>query len=84
MKYYLYILKSENYSKSYVGISNDVERRLIEHNSGNSFYTKRYRPWKMIYTEDYNSVLDARKREKYLKSCAGRKFLKKIFSTRIV
>lgn len=80
MNYFLYILKSVNNSKSYVGITNDLNRRLLEHNSGKNFYTKRHSPWVMIYNEKYDNLENARKREKYLKSAVGRKFLKKLFN----
>ncbi len=79
MSHFVYILKSESSPKSYVGITSNLERRLREHNSGKNFYTKRYLPWIMIYIEKYDSLLSARSREKYLKSAAGRKFLKGIF-----
>lgn len=80
MIYFIYILRSKNFKKSYVGITNDLKRRLKEHNSKKSFYTKRYVPWEIIYSEKYDNLESARKREKYLKSSAGRKFLKEIFS----
>ncbi|MFA6257435.1 MAG: GIY-YIG nuclease family protein [Candidatus Paceibacterota bacterium] len=80
MNYFLYILKSTVSLKSYVGITNNLNRRLAEHNSGKSFYTKRHCPWTMIYNEKYDSLKEARKREKYLKSASGRKFLKKLFN----
>ena len=80
MKYFIYILKSLTARKSYVGMTNDLDRRLREHNSGKHFYTKRYCPWIMIYNEKYDSLKEARRREKYLKSSSGRKFLKELFS----
>jgi putative endonuclease len=75
--YYLYILKSINYNKSYIGITNNIERRLAQHNQGYSFYTKKYKPWKLIYKKMYINRCEARKREKYLKAASGRKWLKK-------
>ena len=81
MNYALYILKSQTANKSYVGMTNDLERRLLEHNSGKNFYTKRYTPWKVIYQENCDSLVSARKREKYFKSSAGRKVMKKIFES---
>ena len=74
---YIYILKSLNYKKLYVGSTTDLNRRLVEHNSGFSYYTKKYMHWMIIYSEEYINVEDARKREKYFKSAAGRKFIKK-------
>lgn len=61
-------------------MTNDLIRRLSEHNSGKHFYTKRYCPWVMIYSEEYDSLKEARAREKYLKSSSGRRFLKELFS----
>jgi putative endonuclease len=80
MRYFLYLLKSNTANKSYVGITNNLKRRLSEHNSGKHFYTKRYCPWKMIYNEEYDSLIEARAREKYLKSSSGRRFLKELFN----
>ena len=78
--YFLYILRSQVSHKSYTGITNNLSRRLVEHNSGKHFYTKRHYPWIMIYNEECGSLKEARKREKHLKSASGRKFLKEIFS----
>ena len=75
--YIVYVLKSKNFPKSYVGITDNLERRLAQHNDSNSFYTKRYVPWFVIYKEEYENRVEARTREKYLKSAAGRKFLRK-------
>ena len=67
-------------SKSYVGVTDDIDRRLREHNSGKHLYTKRYMPWKLIYSEELASIDEARKREKYYKSTTGRRALKKLFN----
>ncbi len=77
---FVYILLSEKSRKTYTGSTTDLERRIKEHNSGNHSFTKRYIPWKIIYKEECPSLTQARKREKYLKSCAGRKFIKKLFN----
>ena len=79
--YFIYLLKSEVAHKSYVGVTNNLERRLGEHNSGRHAYTKRYLPWRVVYTENYDNFKEARQREKYLKSSSGRKLLKKIFAS---
>jgi putative endonuclease len=75
--YFVYILKSLVARKSYVGISNNPERRIGEHNSGKSCYTKKYKPWRLVFKESFPNRKEARKREKYLKTSAGRKYLKK-------
>jgi len=77
--YFVYILKSLSQQKSYVGITDNLERRLQEHNGGQSIYTKKYRPWVMIYHESYDTIQKAREREKYLKTSSGRRFLKSLF-----
>jgi len=74
--YYIYILLSAKYEKTYVGITNNLEKRLIQHNKGYHFYTKRFLPWKLMYQEEYKTRQKARKREKYFKSAAGRKYIK--------
>jgi len=75
--YFVYVLKSKNFRKTYVGITDNIERRINQHNNGDSFYTKRFLPWVIVHKEEFNDRIDARKREKYLKSSAGRKYLRK-------
>ncbi len=77
--FFIYILKSQVANKSYVGHTDDLDRRIKEHNSGKHFYTKRYLPWKIIYNEKFENADEARKREKYLKTTNGRRFMKNIF-----
>jgi putative endonuclease len=76
--YWTYILKSENYPRSYVGSTDNLKRRFLEHNRGKSRYTSKYLPWKIIYTESFPTLQEARNREKYLKTKTGRKFLKEV------
>ncbi len=54
------------------------EKRLIEHNSGSNAFTRQNRPFVLIYTEEYSTKTEAIKREIFLKSGQGRKFLDKI------
>jgi putative endonuclease len=75
--YYVYILYSLNANKSYVGSTDNPERRLSEHNSGRSYFTDRYKPWVLIYLEEYRDKISALRREKYLKSRSGRRWIKK-------
>lgn len=73
--FYVYALYSSKFNKIYVGQTIDLDKRLIEHNSGLSNYTKRFMPWKIIYTEKVETRTDAMKREKQLKSQKGREFI---------
>ena len=76
--YYVYAIYSKSRNYIYVGISNNVQRRVNEHNHGYSKTTKPYRPFKLIYEEEFKSRIEARNREKYLKGGSGRKFLRKL------
>ena len=67
MFHYVYILRSQKTKRLYIGYTSDLKKRLAEHNSGKSLYTKRYRPWKPIYYEAFLSEEDAREREHKLK-----------------
>ena len=57
-------------------MTQNLERRLKEHNSGETKSNKAYAPFKIVYFEEHENADDARKREKYLKTSAGRRFLK--------
>ncbi len=74
--YYVYLLQSEVDNSWYIGFTNDLNRRLSEHNNGHSFYTKRKIPWILIYYDVSFNKYDAIAREKYLKSGMGRRYLK--------
>ena len=73
MNFYVYIIRSLKDKRCYVGFTIDLERRLREHNDGNTKSTKPFRPWKMIYSERFDSKSDAYKREWHLKHSKGRK-----------
>jgi len=75
--YYVYVIKSQKTNKLYFGFSNNLKRRLQEHNAGKSNYTRRFRPWDLIYYEAYLIEKDARKREVFLKSGSGKRYLDK-------
>lgn len=64
---YVYILKSKKDNNLYVGSTNNLERRINEHNTGLIFSTKSRIPFELVYYEAYKSENDARKREKNLK-----------------
>ena len=68
--FYVYIIKSEHDGSTYIGYSNDLKRRFIEHNRGLSHSTKAQVPWVLVYYEAYRSKADARYREDNLKRYA--------------
>ena len=75
--YYVYAIKNKE-NRIYVGLSKEVDRRLLDHNSGRVFSTKGYRPWDMLFIEACENRIDAREREKYYKSGIGKEYLKSI------
>ncbi len=76
--WYIYVIQSIDRIHQYVGMSSDPESRLIQHNAGQSRYTSAFRPWKIVYTELAGNIEDARRLEKYYKTAAGRRKIKKI------
>lgn len=75
-KYFVYILKSLKDGNLYTGITNNLDRRLYEHNLAYKNSTKSRVPFKMIYSEECLNRIEARKREKYFKSGSGREYIK--------
>ncbi|MFC1622693.1 GIY-YIG nuclease family protein [Patescibacteria group bacterium] len=77
MYYYVYILISLKDNNFYIGYTEDLGRRIKEHNLGKVKSTKYRKPFKLICCEAHINKIDALKREKYLKSSDGKKDLKK-------
>ena len=75
---YVYLLKSSKDGKFYIGCTNDLRRRLQEHNTGKSFATKSRLPLKLVYYEAYLHRKDADERELFFKSGWGRQYIKKV------
>ena len=73
----VYVLRSGKDGSLYIGLTNNPKRRLAEHNRGNNKSTKGRTPYELLFSEDYNTYPEARKREKYLKSGIGRELIKK-------
>lgn len=72
----VYVLHSEAYEKIYVGYTSNLEQRFLSHNElSKKGWTKNYRPWKIVRTEEFLTRSDAATREKQLKSGAGREFI---------
>jgi len=78
MPYYVYVLKSEKDGKRYIGFTDNIERRFIEHCQGKVKSTKNRRPIVMIYTEEFLDKANAMKREAFFKTHSGRNFLESI------
>ncbi len=74
--YYVYVLQSEKDKKFYTGFTEDVYKRLDQHNSGQVASTKRRRPFKIVYFEASMNFQDALHREKYLKTTYGKRYIR--------
>lgn len=77
MFFYVYVLESQKDKENYVGFTTDIRKRIEEHNKGLNFSTRPRRPFKLIYCELCTNENDARRRERYLKTTRGRRFLVK-------
>jgi len=72
----VYVLHSSSFNKIYIGYTSDLANRLLSHNElGTTGYTLKYRPWIIVFTEDYETKTQALKREKQLKGAKGREYI---------
>jgi putative endonuclease len=76
----LYILYSKSIDSYYVGYTNDIHRRLSEHNRKKGKFTDRGIPWHMVYSEDFNTKKEVMDREKLIKSKKSRAFIIELIS----
>ena len=74
---YVYVLWSSKLNKRYVGTTNNVEKRINEHNRGYNKFTSGGIPWLLVLKEEYSTKTEALKRERFLKSGRGRAILDK-------
>lgn len=77
-KSFVYILLSHKDKKTYVGSTIDLDNRIIEHSKGLVLSTKNRRPLELIYEEGFNTIEEARAKEKFYKTSYGRRKLRKI------
>jgi len=77
---YVYVLQSLIDNGYYIGICKDLQRRLNKHNGGAVSSTRKRKPFKRIYSEEYNNYIQARKREKEIKSYEGGNSFKRLIS----
>jgi len=75
--YTVYVL-CDDQGRLYKGCTNNLKRRILEHRRGKTKTTSRMKNIKIIHKEEYSSLVAARKREAYLKTAAGRRYLHKI------
>ncbi len=75
MRGWLYILRNDKTGRYYVGSTNNLERRLKQHKGGHTRTTKVLKTFTLAYTEEYDNILEARLRERQLKSYKSRKYI---------
>ena len=73
--FYVYILQSVLNGRFYVGHSDEIGRRLREHNAGECRYTRRWRPWELVYSEEFQTRSEAMRREREIKKRKSRKYI---------
>jgi len=76
--HYVYILLNDAKTRTYTGVSDDVEKRLAEHNDGRVPSSRPYRPYEIIHVEQFETLKEARQKEKFYKSTTGRRRLKSL------
>lgn len=76
----VYIIKSSENKKYYVGCTNNLVRRLSEHNKGYNIATAKYKPWIVVHCEKFNNQQKAYTREKEIKSYKGGNAFKKLLN----
>jgi putative endonuclease len=77
--YFVYALKSCSKNYIYIGLTDNLERRFMQHNKGREKTTRYYKPFDLIHFEKFLTRPDARAREKYLKSGCGKEWIKDTF-----
>ncbi|TRZ93559.1 GIY-YIG nuclease family protein [bacterium] len=79
--YYVYIVRSMKDDKHYIGYTNNIERRLQEHNRGKSKSVKHRGPFELVYHEGYVAKIEAVRREKQIKSYKGGEVFRKLLAS---
>ena len=75
---YVYLLESINFpEETYIGLADDLRKRLVAHNSGQSKHTSKFKPWRLVTYLAFSNENKAAAFERYLKSSSGRAFARK-------
>jgi putative endonuclease len=82
MIYFVYILYSPSTNHFYVGHTNNIDKRIEQHNAGRTISTKRGRPWTVVYKEDFPSKAAAYNRELEIKSIKSKVFIEKLINSK--
>ena len=83
MAHFVYILQSEENGRYYVGESSDPERRLKHHNSTSTGFTARYRPWQLVFSQEFSTKEEAVAAEQLIKGWKSRKMTRYVIEGEI-
>lgn len=75
--FFVYILQSEKTGRYHIGCTEDVARRLAQHNAGMTQATRNLRPWLLVHTEEYQTLGEARRREAQIKSWKSPEYMRR-------
>jgi putative endonuclease len=78
--YTVYIIYSKKIGKKYIGVTEHLKERIVQHNNKNTKFTSVANDWKLVYYEVFSSKKDAYSEEKFLKTGKGRERLKYLLS----
>lgn len=79
MNFFVYILYNSKYDKFYIGQTNNLEARIIKHNSKKSNYTSKYDGgWKLVYYEEHKTRTEVIKKERFFKQQKNKNFYKRL------
>jgi putative endonuclease len=84
MKYYLYFLYSGSLDKYYIGHTNNLERRIYEHNLGKEKFTRKSIPWEINFFRIFDINTETLREECRLKKCKSRKYLENYMTAQLV
>ena len=79
---FTYVLRSSVTARFYTGATTNIEARLVQHNTDQSRSTKHRGPWELVHLEEFATLAEALRRERFLKSGRGRDELKRILDAK--
>ena len=80
---FVYILWSESFNRFYIGSTDDLNRRLSEHQRGHTPSTRGRGPWRLVYTEKFPTLLEARRRELEIKRWKSAKMIRGLIQSSV-
>ena len=76
--FFVYVLHSKKRDRYYIDSTKDIAQRLAQHNAGMTKTTRTLRPWRLVYTEVFETLPEARAREAQIKAWKNRSYMEKV------